>query len=220
MSVLATSTSTIETLADLLERLGDVPLERIRFRPYPGTATEQDVLARPDGVKRLCELVDGVLVEKAMGFYESRVAIVLIGFLQEFLRRRDLGIVLGADGMMRLAPGLVRIPDVSFISWSRFPDRQLPAEPIPDLAPDLAVEILSVSNTQAEMARKLRDYFAAGVRLVWYVEPEDHTVRVYTAPDQSRLLTVDDTLDGGAVLPGFTLAIRQWFEEAGQRRGR
>ena len=220
MSVLATSTSTIETLADLLERLGDMPPERIRFHPFPGTATEKDVLARPDGVKRLCELVDGVLVEKAMGFYESRLAAVLIRFLDEFVSRQDLGIVLSADGMMRLAPGLVRIPDVSFISWNRLPDRLLPAEPIPDLAPDLAVEILSVSNTAAEMARKLREYFAAGVRLVWYVDPEDQTVQVYTAPDQFRLLTEDDTIDGAAVVPGFTLAIRQWFEQAGLRRAR
>src|SRR5687767_4936390 len=91
----------IETLGDLLERLGSVPLERVRMHPAPGTATENDVLARPDGLKRLCELVDGVLVEKAMGYYESRLAVVLIGFLQYFLRKNDLGIVLGADATLR-----------------------------------------------------------------------------------------------------------------------
>jgi Uma2 family endonuclease len=220
MSALATPTPTIETLADLVARLGDVPLDRVRFRPHPGTATEQDVLARPGGVKRLCELVDGVLVEKATGYYESLLAAILIGFLRDYLKEHDLGIVLGADGTLRLMPGLVRIPDVSFIGWDKFPARVLPADPIPDLAPDLAVELLSGSNTEAEMTRKLREYFAAGVRLVWYVDPEARTVAVYTATDQCRVLAEHDTLDGGAVLPGFALPLRQWFGQAGERRRR
>ena len=98
---------------------------------------------------RLCELVDGVLVEKTVGYYESRVAGLLFHFIELFLQRRDLGIVLGADGTLRLMPGLVRIPDVSFISWKKFPNRELPAEPVPDLVPDLAVEVLSTANTAA-----------------------------------------------------------------------
>jgi Uma2 family endonuclease len=210
----------IETLADLHERLGGVPLHRIRFHPAPGTATESDVLLRPNGEKRLFELVDGVLVEKPMGYYESLLAALLIGFLRSFLEQNDLGIVLGADATLRLAPGRVRLPDVSFISWDRFPNRVLPAQPIPDLAPHLAVEVLSEGNTEAEMERKLREYFAAGVRLVWYVEPETRIVRVYTDPTEVRILREDDTLDGGAVLPGFHLPIRDWFRRAGSRAPR
>ena len=64
----------IETLADLHARLGNVPLQRIRCHPAPGTATEADVLVYPRGEKRLYELVDGVLVEKPMGYYESLLA--------------------------------------------------------------------------------------------------------------------------------------------------
>src|SRR5438105_3865279 len=138
----------IETVADLLEHLGAIPPGRVRFFPPPGTATEKDVLARPDGVKRLCELVDGVLVEKPCGFYESRLAVVLIHRLGEFVDLHDLGIVLGPDATLRLRSGLVRLPDVSFISWDHFPGRLLPAEPVPNLAPDLAVEVLSASNTE------------------------------------------------------------------------
>jgi Uma2 family endonuclease len=82
----------------------------------------------------------------------------------------------------------------------------------------LAVEILSPSNTAEEMARKRREYFAAGTRLVWEVEPELRNVTVYTAPEQSTVVTVDQCLDGGPVLPGFTLSVREWFERAGQRR--
>jgi Uma2 family endonuclease len=84
--------------------------------------------------------------------------------------------VAGEAGMMQLAPGLVRIPDVSFISWDRFPDRKLPRDPVPHLAPDLAVEVLSQSNTPKEMDRKRRDYFNAGCKLVWITDPETRTV--------------------------------------------
>jgi Uma2 family endonuclease len=207
-----------ETLADLLERLGNVPLERVRVHPAPGTATEADVLARPAGQKHICELVDGVLVEKAMGYYESLLAALLIGFLRRYLEEHDLGIVLGEAGPLRLAPGLVRIPDVSFIAWERFPDRRLPAEPMPDLAPDLAVEILSPGNTGREMERKRAEYFAAGTRLVWIVSPGDRTVQVYTSPADVRLLGEDAILDASPVLPGFRLPIRDWFGAAPPRR--
>jgi len=210
--------ATIETLADLLERLGGVPPERIRWHPVPGTATEADVLVRPDGEKRLYELIDGVLVQKPMGYYGSRLALLLGYFLELFLASHDLGIVLGADAALRLMPGRVRIPDLAFVAWERFPDRLLPPEPIPDLVPDLAVEVLSESNTEAEMERKLREYFAAGVRLVWYVSPENQTVSVYTSATVVHVLAAADTLDGSDVLPGFQLSIQEWFQRAGSRR--
>jgi Uma2 family endonuclease len=218
MSQSLLSAPPIETLADLLDRLGNIPPERIRFHPAPGTGTEQDVVAAAEAAdERLCELVDGVLVEKSMGYYEARLAAVLGYFLEAYLTDHDLGIVLGADGMTRLEPGLVRIPDVSFFSWDRFPDRTLPRAPIPDLAPDLAVEVLSQSNTPREMERKLHDYFRAGTKLVWYVDPERRTATVYTAPDQSTVVAEDGVLDGGAVLPGFRLAMKDWFARAGER---
>jgi Uma2 family endonuclease len=220
MTISTTARPAIETLADLLERLGGVPLDRIRFHPALGTATEADVLVYPNGEKRLLELVDGVLVEKPMGFFESRLAAILIHLLERFLEPHDLGIVLAPDGPLRLAPGLVRLPDVSFISWERFPNREIPAEPIPDLAPDLAVEILSESNTEAEMERKLHEYFTAGAQLAWYVDPEQRTVHVYTSPTDVLVLSEEDVLDGGTVLPGFQISIRDWFTRAGQRRAR
>src|SRR3989442_12650257 len=98
MSAAVRSPAPIETLADLLARLGNVPLERIRFRPYPGTATEADVLAAMHGPReRLCELVEGVLVEKAMGYRESGLAVFVILMVDAFIRPRNLGIVTGAD---------------------------------------------------------------------------------------------------------------------------
>ena len=124
-------TATDMTLADLLQRFGPIPAARIRYDPPPGAATEQDVIAL-EAQERLFELVDGVLVEKAVGFCESFLAIRLARFLSEFVEQHNLGIVAGADGMLRLAPGLVRIPDVSFIPWPHLPQGRIP-RPIPDL---------------------------------------------------------------------------------------
>lgn len=208
-----TETSPPETVADLLERLGDVPAFRVRLDPPLGAATERDVVEAHDRENRLFELVDGVLVEKAMGFEESKWAVLLTIYLGAFVLRHDLGVVLGADGSMRLLPGLVRIPDVAFISWGRYPKGLRPGE-IPAVAPDLAVEILSKSNTRREMARKLDEYFQAGVRLVWYVDPQAREVRVYESPADPVTLTAADVLEGGAVLPGFRLPLVEWFAQA------
>jgi Uma2 family endonuclease len=200
-----------ESLADLLDRLGNVPLKRIRYRPYPGTATENDLLAARVHGKPLCELIEGVLVEKAMGMPESYLASLLVYALNGFILPRNSGMVSGADGMMRLWPGRVRIPDVAFISWDRLPGRRIPQQPVPTVAADLAVEVLSEGNTAAEMALKREDYFRAGVRLVWEIDPVAPTVRVFTSGNDFRLLTEADTLDGGDVLPGFTLSLREFF---------
>lgn len=218
MATAANGLPLYETAADLHDHLGHIPLHRIRLYPPPGTAALADVLAVQEQEDRLCELVDGVLVEKAMGYYESRLALLIGYFLEVFLQRHDLGIVLGADGMLQLLHDQVRIPDVSFLSWVHFPDRELPSEPIPRLVPDLAVEVLSASNTAQEMNRKLHEYFAAGTQLVWYVDPEAQGITVYTAPEQWVELGIEDVLDGGNVLAGFQLSIRDLFDRAGRRR--
>jgi Uma2 family endonuclease len=196
--------SSAPEFAELLERLGRVPPERIRLRPLPGTATEEDVLAALEAPrKRICELMDGVLVEKAAGFTESVLTAYVIALLDAFIRPRNLGVVTGPDGTIRLWAGRVRIPDVAFFSWDRMPGRRRPPEPIPTLAPDLAIEVLSISNTPAEMRLKRQDYFSVGVRLVWEVDPRARSVTVYTAADGGVLLGEADTLDGGAVLPAL-----------------
>ncbi len=150
---MAIATEPIPTLADLLTQARGHPPRRVLLRPFPGTATEQDVADVGTHQKRLCELIDGVLVEKAVGFQESQLAILLAYFLVGFVRQHDLGIVAGADGPLRLRPGQVRIPDLCFIAWDRLPGRQLPRDPIPNLVPDLAVEV-SAGNTPAEMGAR------------------------------------------------------------------
>jgi Uma2 family endonuclease len=202
------------TIADLLEHLGGVSPSRVRYRPWPGTATVGDVVAVHNTENRLCELVDGVLVEKVMGFDESIYAVLLSASIVAYLQIHDLGKVIGADGLMRIFPDMVRIPDAAFISWRRYPKGKRRQGEIPQVVPDLVVEVLSRGNTPKEMARKLDEYFRAGVRLVWYVDPKRRTVRVYSSRDRSMLLREDAVLDGGDVLPGFSLSIGDWFAEA------
>jgi Uma2 family endonuclease len=209
--------SPFDTFDQFLESLGDIPLSRIRMNPLPGTATEDDVIHAETRYNRLCELIDGTLVEKPMGYYESRLGAVLIGFLELFLTDNDLGIILASDGMVRVEPRRVRMPDVSFLSWAQFPGRVLPPGAILDRVPDLAIEILSPTNTRKEMAGKRKEYFLGGCKLVWEVDPMRKTVRVYTAPDESKLVREKGTLDGGNVLPGFKLSVSKWFTRAGRR---
>ena len=199
------------TLADLFERFGPMPAARIRMVPRPGTATVQDVLAIHRREKRLCELVDGILVEKAMGYEESMVALVIGTLLQNFVGPRKLGVLAGEGGMLELCPGLVRIPDISFISRSRLPGGRPPREPVPGLAPNLAVEVISKSNTEREMARKLDDFFETGVELVWYVYPVTRTVKVFTSPVKYSTLKGTQMLSGGSVVPGFKVKLAEIF---------
>lgn len=203
------------TAADLLEVLGPIPLWRLRFNPVPGTATERDVLDIYAREKRLYELTDGVLVEKTAGYQEAYLAALIVTLLNNFALQYGLGVVLGADGMAQLAPGLLRIPDASFVPWDRHPDHRVPKAPFVPFAPALAVEVLSPSNTAREMSRKLSDYFATGVRLVWYVDPDARTVEVFTGLGRSTVLRAADALDGGDVLPGFTLPLAQLFAGLG-----
>jgi Uma2 family endonuclease len=203
---------TFETAAEMVRKLGNIPLERICFTPPPGTATERDLLAAMRRSDRLYELVDGTLVEKAMGFSEAVIGGQIICAIGNFAGEHDLGIPAGAGGPMRLLKDLVRMPDVAFFCWDKLPGCLLPSKPIPDLFPDLAVEVLRRGNTPREMERKLREYFLAGVRLVWMIDPRKRTAEVYTAPD-APAATLDETqaLDGGNVLPGFTLPLAELF---------
>jgi len=205
---------TPKTIADLLAQLGDVPANRVRLLPIPGTATAKDVVGVEAREDRLCELVQGTLVEKVMRFDESVLNGLLCAFLANHVRPRKLGILTNASGMFRLKPGLIRIPDIAFLSKARYRRGKRPKGPIAKIAPDLVVEIISKGNTKTEMRWKLREYFEAGVLLVWYVDAKSHTVQVFTAVDRSVTLGEDETLDGGNVLPGFRLPLSQLFAEA------
>jgi len=203
-----------ETVADLLRRLGNVPACRVRLHPPPGTATEEDLIQYNESLFRtaICELVDGTLVEKPVGWEESAIAILIACFIGNFVKPRRLGTVLGSDGMLRLVPGLMRAPDVSFIARGRLKRYKRGGERYPSIGADLAVEVISKSNTKPEIVRKMTEYFAAGTRLAWVVDPKTETVRVHRAPKTFVVLRAGDVLDGGDVIPGLLIPVKDLFD--------
>lgn len=198
------------TAKDLLRDLGDIDPGRVRLDPPPGTATIADLLKHENDH---CELIDGTLVEKAVGNEESFFASSFGRLLNNFVTDGNLGWMTGEAGFYEFTDGQVRGPDLAFVSWDRSPGRRRSTDPIPLLSPDLVVEVLSPGNTRAEMERKRGEYFRAGVRLVWEVDPRARTVRVYDAADRFTDLSAADTLSGDPVLPGFALPLAQLFAE-------
>jgi len=132
----------------------------------------------------------------------------IIYFLNGFVIPRDLGYVTGADGGFKLATHKARQPDVGFISKARAP--KLPKKF--DIAPDLAVEVVSPDE---DVLKKTNEYFRAGTRLVWAVYTDEKRVYVFRPTESGeahmQTLDLDDTLDGGDVLPGFSLPVRDIF---------
>lgn len=192
--------------------LGGVPLDRVIFNPAPGTVTfeyYESIDGRVNGV--LVELVDGTLVEKTMGQKESAIAGNVAFEVKLITRARGAGLVTVADGMVRMVRGNVRMPDVTYYAPEDHDAAELERRKAPAFRPTIAVEVLSESNTAAEIDRKLREYFESGARLAWVLDPPTRTLRVYTDADTSRLLTADDELDGGDVLAEFRVKVADLF---------
>ena len=150
-TVIASKNPRPATAADLLElidRLGGIDPGRVRLKPTPGTATVKHLIRTNDGKSgRVCELIDRTLVEKTMGSEEDFLAAILITYLNNFVLPRKLGAVFGSTAAMRMLTRNVRLPDVSFIRAERWMEWLARRPAVVPFAPDLAVEILSKSNT-------------------------------------------------------------------------
>ncbi len=158
------------------------------------------------------ELVRGRVVrEPPAGFEHGRVAGRIMIRLGEHVLAHDLGEVLATDTGFVLSqdPPTVRAPDAAFVSRARMPK---PAPGFGRLAPDLAVEVVSPSDTVERSHGRILDYLEAGTREVWLVDPVHRTVTVYRPRSEVRLLRIDDDLEGGVVLPGFRLPLSELFE--------
>lgn len=107
-------------------------------------------------------------------------------------------------------PDTVRAPDIAFVAAARLPAGHLP-EGYADLVPDLVVEVVSPSDTAAEVQERMQDWLRWGARLAWLAYPRTQSVAIYEPGEAIRLLGPDDTIDGGAVLPGFTCLVRDFF---------
>jgi Uma2 family endonuclease len=164
----------------------------------------------------LYEVVNGEHVElPPMGVYESGISSDLGGFITAHARARKLGRS-RIETLFRLvaAGGVERRPDVAYVSYERWAkDRRIPTANAWEVTPNLAVEVISPSNTADEIQTKLHEYFRAGVELVWVIYPREQEVYVYTAPTQVTILDRMGELDGGNVLPGFKLPVAALFED-------
>jgi Uma2 family endonuclease len=160
------------------------------------------------------ELVQGRLVREPLAGYEHGLLANRISFLlTAFVREHRLGDVLTAETGFVLSedPPTVRGPDVAFVAAERVPTEGPPAG-FARFAPDLAVEVVSPSSRLSEVQDKALDYLDAGARLVWVVEPRARRVMVYRSRSDIRVLGLEEELDGGSVLPGFRLPVREIFE--------
>ncbi|HLX61067.1 MAG TPA: Uma2 family endonuclease [Planctomycetota bacterium] len=175
--------------------------------------TPEEMLAINDD-KRY-ELIDGQLVEKDMGFFANRIAFVLGWFLETYLRQSKLGIV-NCEGTYQCPQWMqtkVRSPDVSVVLAGRFPNKQIPTGHS-TIAPDIAVEVISPNDLVYDVNQKVADYFAAGVKEVWLIDPNLRTISV-RSPGNPRELSEHDILKSERLLPGFELKISDLFEATG-----
>ncbi|HLV36719.1 MAG TPA: Uma2 family endonuclease [Spirillospora sp.] len=178
------------------------------------TADEFWELVEETGSDERLELMDGVIFELPPSSPENTItAGRILGFLFSFVEDGNLGYVSGADGGYTLSSGTVLMPDVAFISRARVP--HIPREF--KGAPDLAVEVISPSETPRKVNDKTALYLANGARIVWNVYPADRIIEVWQATEDGGMkvhtLTVHEVLDGGDVLPGFRLPVSRIFTD-------
>ena len=163
----------------------------------------------------LYEVVDGEINEKIVGIQEGVTASRVYGFLFMFLRQHRLGrAVIEILFLIDKSKDMQRRPDVAFVSAARWPLKQ----PAPDAAawevvPDLAIEVVSPTNTAVGVHAKIIEYFDAGVRRVWVIYPKQKSIQVYASRTDIRGLELGDDLDGGDVIPGFRLPLATLFED-------
>ena len=173
--------------------------------------TAEDLFALPDDGFQY-ELIDGELVRMPPpGFRHSRITTRVARFLDTFVDAHGLGTVVDNGGFkLQETPEVVLAPDVAFVAADRLPP-EIEIVGYPEIPPDLAVEVSSPSETRADIESKVERYFRAGVRLVWLLDPERKTISVRLPDGTASELAVADTLKGGDVVPGFSVAVAELF---------
>ena len=174
----------------------------------PGILMTADELLALKVPNKRTELIRGrLVVREPAGFRHGAIAAALTRRLVDFVNRHQLGVVVAAETGFRITsnPDTVRAPDVGFVRAERVPN------PLPrgfcDVAPDLAIEVLSPDDRAGEVLAKVSDWLNAGSALVWVIDADRRVARVYRADGSESLLSADASLDGGDVLPGFTCRV-------------
>ena len=199
-------------LADVQRHLGNVPLERIRACPPPGMAVESDVPEIDAREDRICEFVDGILVEKTVGTFESLLAGVLVQWFNNYLDAHPLGIALTADGMFCKSPRRIRIPDACVIYGTAFPAGVAARRSLyPFLARSGGRDPFGgeYAGGNGNEARRIPP---CGRAADLVIDPEARSAVVHRADGSSESIDESGTLDGGEVLPGFSFVLRDWLD--------
>lgn len=160
------------------------------------------------------ELVNGEVVDMGKsGMEHGEFGAFLAGTLSIYVRQNRLGVVCDSSTAFTLKTGNKRSPDVSFVSRERLKGLKRLPKGYFQGSPDLAVEILSPSNTVEEIHTKIVEYFENETRLVWVIHPDEKYVLVYHSPEPDCFLRSQDQLEGEEVVPGFSMSVSELFEE-------
>jgi Uma2 family endonuclease len=162
----------------------------------------------------LYEVVNGQRVELLVSAFEINIASELLAHLRPYARSKCLGRAVAEVLFLLAMVGTKRRPDVAFVSYHRWPrERRVPRGEAWEVVPNLAVEVVSASNSAEEVLAKIREYFQAGVQRVWVIYPTEELVYVYDSPTHNCILARNDQLDGEDILPGFHLPVAALFVE-------
>jgi Uma2 family endonuclease len=177
--------------------------------------TEAELQALPDAGYNY-EVVDGELVMSPKNsFQHEEICADLLAAMRTFAKAHQLGAVLGSNAGCWMQNHNCRAPNISFVSRARL--RQLgfkrSTRKFLPVAPDLAVEVLSPSNTRREIAERLKDFFASGTQIAWVIDPERECVEVCHSLTERKLIAGGGFLEGEALLPGFRYPIADLFKE-------
>lgn len=176
-------------------------------------STKRDAMIAERRTGRPHELFDGVLYEKPRDIIRGHVVLELGFAVMRYLDEHDLGFCMESRATYAFGRGVVVSPDLSFVPWNRTPNRRVPRDPIPNLVPSLAADVLGTASTPEVIARRHGAYFRYDVRLAWVIDPKKMTADIYTAPDAKATIDASGVLDGGDVLPGFRVPLAKLFEQ-------
>ena len=173
--------------------------------------TVAEFWAMPDDPGHRYELVDGELIDMDGAPRHGIVATEFAWLLRGYVKAADLPLYVGNATGFRINAYTLRFPDVHVTAWERMAAYDEAEGAFPHFAPDVAIEVVSPSNTPAALARKTAEYFANGTRAVWIADPDPRTVAIRRPGQPERVFGVGDILTGEPEIPGFACPVADIF---------